>query len=82
MEYKETLVKGKGQNTNYIRRETMRVINHIFFYRCTEHFDIYKIHTPTNALYIKLDKVLKFTLKSLLLAPTCFGVRPLSGNLH
>jgi len=27
------------------------------------HFDIYKVHTPTNALFIKLDKVLKFTLK-------------------
>ena len=27
------------------------------------HFDIYKVHTPTNGLFIKLDKVLKFTLK-------------------
>ena len=35
----------------------------LFFYRCTMHFDIYKVHTPTNALFIKLDKVLKFTLK-------------------
>jgi len=26
---------------------------------------IYKVHTPTNAHFIKLDKVLKFTLKSL-----------------
>ena len=33
------------------------------FYRCTLHFDIYKIQTPTNAIFIKLDKVLKFTLK-------------------
>jgi len=24
---------------------------------------VYKVHTPTNALFIKLDKVLKFTLK-------------------
>ena len=32
------------------------------FYRCTVHFDIHKVHTPTNALCIKLDKVLKFTL--------------------
>jgi len=22
------------------------------------HFDIYEVHTPTNALFIKLDKVL------------------------
>jgi len=35
----------------------------VFFYRCTVHFDIYKVHTPTNALFIKLDEVLKFTLK-------------------
>jgi len=65
MEYKETLVKGKGQNTNFIRREAMKVINHDFFYSCAVLFDIYKVHSPTNALYIKLDKVLKFTLKSL-----------------
>ena len=24
---------------------------------------IYKVHTPTNELFIKLDKILKFTLK-------------------
>jgi len=30
---------------------------------CTLHFDIDKVHTPKNAFYIKLDKVLKFTLK-------------------
>ena len=39
----------------------------IIFYRSTVNFGIYEvqkfIHTPTNALYIKLDKVLKFTLK-------------------
>jgi len=29
----------------------------VIFYRCTLHFDIYKVHTPTNALFIKLDKV-------------------------
>ena len=26
--------------------------------------DVYKVHTPTNALFTKLDKVLKFTLKN------------------
>jgi len=25
-----------------------------FFYRCTVHFDIHKVHTPTNALFINL----------------------------
>jgi len=34
----------------------------LFFYR-TMHFDIYKVHLPTNALFIKLDRVLKFTLQ-------------------
>jgi hypothetical protein len=33
------------------------------FYLCTVHFSIYEVHTPTNALFIKIDKVLKFTLK-------------------
>jgi len=32
------------------------------FYRCTVHFDIYRFHTPKNALSIKLAKVLNFTL--------------------
>jgi len=36
------------------------------FYRCAVHFDIYKVHTSTNTLFIKLDKVLKFTLKATL----------------
>ena len=27
------------------------------------HFDIYKVQSPTNALFIKLGKVLKFALK-------------------
>ena len=36
-----------------------------------------KVHTPTNAVCIKVDKVLNFTLKkSLWLAATCFGLRP------
>jgi len=35
----------------------------VFFNRCTVHFDIYKVHTPTNVHFIKLDRVLKFTLK-------------------
>jgi len=26
---------------------------------------IYTVHTPTNALYIELDKILRFSLKSL-----------------
>jgi len=33
------------------------------FCRCTLHFVIHKVHTPTNELFINLYKVLKFTLK-------------------
>ena len=33
------------------------------FYRRSVHFIIYADHTPTNALIIKVRKVLKFTLK-------------------
>jgi len=33
------------------------------FYRSTVNFGIHKVHTPTNALFIWLDKDLKFTLK-------------------
>jgi hypothetical protein len=28
-----------------------------FFYRCALHSDIYTVHSPTNALFIKLEKV-------------------------
>jgi len=34
------------------------------FYRCTVHFDIYKDQKPTNALFIKLDKVFKIYIKN------------------
>ena len=33
------------------------------FYRCNVHFEIYAVHTPTNALFINFVKSLKFTLK-------------------
>ena len=32
-------------------------------YRCTVHFEIYVVHTPTNALFINFVKSFKFTLK-------------------
>ena len=38
-----------------------------FFYRCTVHFEIYVVHSPTNALFINLVKRFKFTLKYTLL---------------
>ena len=36
---------------------------HIHFYRCTIHFEIYVVHTPTDALFINLVKSFKFALK-------------------
>ena len=48
---------------------------HLYFYRCTMHFDIYKVHTPTNALFIKPDKVLKFTLKITLNCSSCLKTK-------
>ena len=33
------------------------------FYLCTVHFEIYVVHTPTNAVFINLVKSFKFTLK-------------------
>jgi len=33
------------------------------FYLCTVHFEIYVVHSPTNALFINLVKSFKFTLK-------------------
>jgi len=33
------------------------------FYRCTVHFEIYVVHSPTNALFVNLVKSFKFTLK-------------------
>jgi len=32
-------------------------------YRCTVHFEIYVVRSPTNALFINLVKSFKFTLK-------------------
>jgi len=47
------------------RLRNMRCWNKVlhFFYRCTVHFEIYPVHSPTNALYINLVKTFKFTSK-------------------
>ena len=46
----------------------------IFCYRCTAHFDIYKVHTPTNALFITVDKDLNFKTSSSLIKGAFVGV--------
>ena len=48
---------GNGFSVVLLIRNLLRVAMDIFVV-------IYKVHTPTNALFIKLDKVLKFTLKT------------------
>ena len=44
--------------------------SHPNFYRCTLHFEIYIVHSPTNALFINVVKrftfILKYTIISLL----------------
>jgi len=34
-----------------------------YCYRCTVHFEIYVLNSPTNALFINLVKSFKFTLR-------------------
>jgi len=53
----------KWNNTHWKELNANYTTNFYFLYRCTVHFDIYTVHTPTNTLFIKLDKVSKFTLK-------------------
>jgi hypothetical protein len=38
------------------------------FRRFTVHFEIYAVHTPTNALFINLVKSFKFTLKYIIIS--------------
>ena len=51
------------KNVHYIYQIIKCSLHFFNIYRCTVHFYIYKVHTPTNALFIKLDKLLKCTLK-------------------
>jgi len=37
-------------------------------YRCTLHFEIYVVHSPTNALFINLVKSFKLTLKYIIIS--------------
>jgi hypothetical protein len=38
----------------------------IFFNRCTVHFEIYLVHSPTNALFIDLVQSSKFFIDVIL----------------
>ena len=63
--------------------QTPKKINFIvFFYRCTVHFDICTVHSPTNALFI-FKKHIKIYIKiHIKVALSYFGLRPSSNSLH
>jgi len=44
----------------------------MFFNRCAVHFGIYTVHTPANAFFVKLGKVLKCALKGTLTCSDMF----------
>jgi len=46
-----------------VSHTVLKILNMQDAANCELVFEIYKVHTPTNALFIKLDKVLKFTLR-------------------
>ena len=51
--------------------------------RCSKGAKFYVVQTPTNALFLKLGKVLKFTLKiDINIAPTRFDPRPSSESMY
>jgi hypothetical protein len=51
------------------------------FYCCTVHSEIHIVHSPTNALFINLERFKIYTRIHTNVAPTCFGLRPSSGSL-
>ena len=53
------------------------------FYLYTVDSKIYIVNTPTDALFIKLGKVLKiYIIIHINIATTCFGLRPSSGGMY
>jgi len=58
----------KGYSLFWIHKTNffIKLLKLTFFHLCTAHSEICVVHSPTNALFIKLGKVLKFTLISLL----------------
>jgi hypothetical protein len=40
------------------------------------------VHSPTNLLFIKLGNVSIYIKMYIIIAPTCFGLRPSSGSLY
>lgn len=56
----KTSRRSPKNNSNY---NFKRKIHYTSFYRCTVHFDFYKVHTSTNTLFIKLYKSFKVYMK-------------------
>jgi hypothetical protein len=53
------------------------------FHSCTVHSDVIQSFISLNNAQLICFKILKFTLKYTINAPTCFGLtKPLSGSLQ
>jgi hypothetical protein len=76
-------IEYKSIRSNFIFCNTeMRNCHASIFYRLTVHFDIYRVHLPTNALLLT-QKSFKIYIKiHTEFSPTCFGLRPSAGSLH
>jgi hypothetical protein len=48
----------------------------------TTHYFNKTVHSPTNALFIKPGRFKLYTRIHINFTPTCFGLRPSSGNLY
>jgi hypothetical protein len=64
-------------------KEAFFVHSTLNFYRHTMHLDITKVFdSPTNVLLLILENSKIYIKTYIKIAPTCFGLQPLSGSLH
>jgi len=64
--YSAMLLASSAQATYLFCKRKVLIFSNIGicnFYRSAVHFEIYVVHSPTNALFINLVKSFKFTLK-------------------
>jgi len=69
VKYSAEQVRMHIMDDSYITHTKNHYIKTSNFYRCTVHFEIYVVHSPTNALFINLVKSFKFTLKYTIISP-------------
>ena len=53
-----------------------------FFYCCTVHFDICRVHPPTKAVFSVKKHVKIYVKIHINIAPACFGLQSSLGSLH